>query len=197
MTFQTASKRRLEALSKGVIAIINAMMMIKLIKVPSTAAIVVPQPINLVFLCYTLSFLYCGIYWNTYHILFQSVKRVNGRVVWANLHLLFWLAFVPFTTAWMGETAFSTGPVVLYGIVLLLAAIAYGILTRALIILHGKNSVLATTVGRNRTELLSLVIYLVALGLAFVNAWIACGLYALVAIIWLFPDQRIERTLQK
>lgn len=182
------NKGRLEAFSKGVIAIINALMMIRLIKVPSAANLPAPQTINLVFLGYALSFLHCSIYWNNYHHLFRAVKRINGRVVWANLHLLFWLSFVPFTTAWMGENAFSTGPVVLYGVVLLLAAMAYFILTRTLIALHGKEPALATAIGRDRKGWLSLTIYLVALCLAFVNTWIACGLYMLVAIIWLFPD---------
>jgi uncharacterized membrane protein len=191
------NKGRLEAFSKGVIAIINAVMMIKLIKVPQTADLAVPQPINFVFLSHALSFLYCGIYWTNYHHMFQAVKRIDGRVLWANLHLLFWLSFVPFTTAWMGENAFSAGPVALYGIILLLAAIAYFMLTRALIALHAKNSVLATAIGHDRTWGLSLVMYLVALCLAFVNAWFACGLYVMVAIIWLIPNQRIERTPRK
>jgi uncharacterized membrane protein len=188
------NKGRLEAFSDGVIAIIITIMVLEL-KVPQTADLAALLPLAPVFLSYALSFIYCGIYWNNHHHLLQAVKRVDGRVLWANLHLLFWLSLVPFATAWMGENAFSAGPVALYGVVLLLAAVAYFVLTRALIALHGKDSVLATAIGRDRKGVLSLVIYLVALCLAFVNAWIACGLYVLVAVIWLIPDQRIERTL--
>ncbi|MEI6778024.1 MAG: TMEM175 family protein [Chloroflexales bacterium] len=190
------NKGRVEAFSDGVIAIIITIMVLEL-KVPQAADLAALLPLVPVFLSYALSFIYCGIYWNNHHHLLQAVKHVDGRVLWANLHLLFWLSLVPFATAWMGENAFSAGPVVLYGIVLLLAAVAYFILTRALIALHGKESVLAIAIGRDRKGVLSLVIYLVALCLAFVNAWIACGLYMLVAIIWLIPDQRIERTLSR
>lgn len=189
------NKRRLEAFSKGVIAFINTMMVLALMHARQSADRSVPQPLDLVFLGYALSFLYSGIYWHNYHYLLQAVKRVDGRVVWANLHLLFWLALFPFTSAWMGENAFSAGPVALYGVVLLLAGVAYVMLTRAVIALHGKNALLATAIGRDRKEKLSLLIYLVALCLVFLNAWIACGLYVLVAMIWLIPDQRIERTL--
>jgi len=188
------NKGRLEAFSDGVIAIIITIMVLEL-KVPQAADLAALLPLAPVFLSYALSFIYCGIYWNNHHHLLQAVKRVDGRVLWANLHLLFWLSLIPFATAWMGENSFRAGPVTLYGVVLLLAAVAYFILTRALIALHGKDSVLATAIGRDRKGMLSLVIYAVALCLAFVSAWISCGLYVLVAVIWLIPDQRIERTL--
>jgi uncharacterized membrane protein len=147
------------------------------------------------FLSYVLSFTFLGIYWNNHHHLLQAVRHVDGRVLWANLHLLFWISLIPFVTAWVGKTNFAAWPVALYGIILVLAAIAYIILTRALIALHGKESVLATAVGRDFKAKMSAGLYLIAIPLAFVYAWLAFGLYVLVAIIWLVPDRRIEKTL--
>jgi uncharacterized membrane protein len=138
---------------------------------------------------------FLGIYWNNHHHLFQAVKRVNGRVLWANLHLLFWLSLTPFVTGWMGEHDFAPWPVALYGVVLLLSGVAYFILSRALLSLHGEESVLATALGGEFKEKISIVIYMFAIPLAFVNSWLAGALYAVVAIMWLIPDRRIEATL--
>jgi uncharacterized membrane protein len=146
-------------------------------------------------LSYVLSFIYIGIYWNNHHHLFQAARQVNGSVLWANLHLLFWLSLFPFVTGWMGENHFAALSVALYGTVLLFAAIAYFILTRTLIACHGKDSILATALGRDLKGKLSVVIYSVAILLSFANAWLACGLYALTAGMWLVPDRRIERNL--
>jgi len=150
-----------------------------------------------IFLSYVLSFVFVGIYWNNHHHLLQAVKKVNGRVLWANLHLLFWLSLVPFVTSWMGENQFAAWPVALYGAVLLGAGLAYFVLSQALIALHGKESVLAVAVGKNRKGKLSVVIYLAAIALAFVDARIAGALYILVAVMWLIPDQRIEQNLKE
>ena len=190
------TKGRLEAFSDGVIAIIITIMVLEL-KVPHETNLAALLPLAPVFLSYALSFTFCGIYWNNHHHLLQAVKHVDGRVLWANMHLLFWLSLIPFATGWMGENAFSAWPVALYGIVLLLAAIAYLGLTRILIALHGRDSVLATALGRDRKGLLSLALYLAAICLAFVHTWLACGLYVMVAVMWCIPDQRIERTLTR
>jgi uncharacterized membrane protein len=142
-----------------------------------------------------LSFVFLGIYWSNHHHLLQASQRVDGRVLWANLHLLFWLSLIPFVTGWTGENEFAAWPVALYGVVLLFAAIAYFILTRALIALHGRDSALATAVGRDFKGKVSVVGYAVAIPLALVSSWLAYGLYVLVAVMWLIPDRRIERTL--
>ena len=142
-----------------------------------------------------LSFVFLGIYWNNHHHLLQATNAVNGRILWANLHLLFWLSLFPFATGWIGENHFAAWPVALYGVILLLAAIAYFILTRALIALHGRNSALAIAIGGDFKGKISPVFYAVAIPLAFVNAWVSFGIYVLVAIIWLIPDPRIEKTL--
>jgi uncharacterized membrane protein len=155
------------------------------------------RPLLPTFLSYGLSFIFLGIYWNNHHHLLQAIEHVDGRVLWANLHLLFWLSLIPFGTGWMGKNDFAAWPVALYGLVLLLAAVAYFILTRALIALHGRDSVLATALGRDFKGKVSVVIYLVAIPLAFVSAWLACGLYVLVAVMWLIPDRRIEKTLAR
>lgn len=144
-----------------------------------------------------MSFVFLGIYWNNHHHLFQAVRQVNGRVLWANMHLLFWLSLTPFVTGWMGEHQFAAWPVALYGVVLLLSAVAYYILTRALLSLHGRDSVLATAIGSDFKGKVSVVIYLFAVALAFVNSWFAGGLYVLVAIMWLVPDRRIEKALSR
>lgn len=187
-------KGRIEAFSDGVIAILITIMVLEL-TVPHGADLAALRPLLPIFLSYVLSFVYLGIYWNNHHHLFQVVKQVDGRVLWANLHLLFWLSLVPFVTAWMGENDFSAWPIALYGLVLLLAAVAYFFLTRALLALHGPDSVLAAALGEDFKGKVSLLIYLVAILLAFVSSWLAGALYVLVAIIWLVPDRRIEKIL--
>jgi uncharacterized membrane protein len=189
------NKGRLEAFSDGVIAIIITIMVLE-IKVPHEAAsLAALRPLIPVFLSYVLSFIFLGIYWNNHHHLLQAVRQVNGRILWANQHLLFWLSLIPFATAWMGENNFSTWPVALYGAILLLSAIAYTILTYTLIQHHGRESSLAIAVGRDIKGKISLAIYATAIIFAFLNSWFACALYVLVAVIWLIPDRRIERTL--
>jgi uncharacterized membrane protein len=188
-------KGRLEAFSDGVIAIIITIMVLEL-KVPHGTDFAALRPLIPVFLSYVLSFIFIGIYWNNHHHLLQAIRQVNGRILWANLHLLFWLSLIPFATGWMGENNFAALPVALYGVVLLLAAIAYYILTRALIDRHGKDSALATAIGRNFKGKVSVVIYLAAIVLSFVNSGLSCLLYILVAIMWLIPDRRIEKTLK-
>jgi uncharacterized membrane protein len=186
------SKGRMEAFSDGVLAIIITIMVLEL-KVPHEADLSALLPLAPVFLSYVLSFVFLGIYWNSHHHLLQAIKHVDGRVLWANLHLLFWLSLIPFVTGWMGENQFAAWPVALYGAVLLLAGVAYVILTRTLISLHGRDSVLATAVGRDFKAKVSVVFYLVAIPIAFVNSWLAGGLYVLVAMMWLVPDRRIEK----
>ena len=186
-------KGRLEAFSDGVIAIIITIMVLE-IKVPHGFNLAALRPLIPVFLSYVLSFLFLGIYWNNHHHLLQAVRHVNGHILWANLHLLFWLSLIPFVTGWMGENQFAAMPVALYGMVLLLAGIAYFILTRTLISHHGSDSTLAIAVGRDFKGKISVVFYAVAIPLAFVNSWFACILYVLVAIMWLIPDRRIENT---
>lgn len=187
-------KGRLEAFSDGVIAIIITIMVLEL-KVPHEADLAALRPLIPVFLSYVLSFIYLGIYWNNHHHLLQATRHVNGYILWANLHLLFWLSLVPFVTAWMGENNFAALQVALYGVVLLLAAIAYFILTRVLIAHHGQDSTLAIAMGRDLKGKVSIGIYVLAILLAFLNSWLACLLYALVAVIWLIPDRRIEKLL--
>lgn len=188
------SKSRLEAFSDGVIAILITIMVLEL-KVPHTAELAVLLPLLPVFLSYVLSFVFLSIYWHNHHHLLQAIRHVDGRILWANSHLLFWLSLIPFVTGWMGENHFATWPVAAYGAVLLCAAIAYYILARMLIALHGRNSVIAAALGRDFKGKVSVVIYSLAIPLAFLNAWIACGLYVLVAIMWLIPDRRIEKVL--
>jgi uncharacterized membrane protein len=190
------SKGRLEAFSDGVIAILITIMVLEL-KVPQQAGVAALRTLVPVFLSYVLSFVFLGIYWSNHHHLLQATEHVDGRVLWANLHLLFWLSLIPFVTGWVGENQFAAWPVALYGTLLLLAAVAYFILTRALIALHGSNSVLATALGRDFKGKVSIVIYLVAIPLAFLNSWLAGALYVLVAVMWLVPDRRIEKTLAR
>ncbi len=187
-------KGRLEAFSDGVIAIIITIMVLEM-KVPHGIDLAALDPLIPVFLSYVLSFIYVGIYWNNHHHLLQAARHINGRVLWANLHLLFWLSLFPFATGWMGENYFAALPVALYGAVLLLAAFAYFILTRTLVSLHGKDSVLAAALGRDFKGKVSVVLYAAAIPLAFVNSWFAGALYVLVAVMWLIPDHRIEKTL--
>lgn len=188
------SKGRLEAFSDGVLAIIITIMVLEL-RPPREPRLDALGPLVPTFLSYVLSFVFVAIYWNNHHHLLQAVRRVNGPVLWANLHLLFWLSLTPFVTAWMGETNFGAWPVAAYGAVLLLAGSAYYLLSRALIALHGRESALATAVGRDRKGKLSVLIYAAAIPLAFADPRIACALYALVAVLWLVPDRRIEKTL--
>ena len=188
------TKGRMETFSDGVIAIIITIMVLEL-KVPHESNPAALLPLVPVFLSYVLSFVFLGIYWSNHHHLLHAVERVNGGVLWANLHLLFWLSLTPFVTAWMGENYFAPWSVALYGTVLLFAAIAYFILTRALISVHGRDSVLATAVGRDFKGQISALIYLVAIPLALVQRWLAFALIVLVAVMWLVPDRRIERTL--
>ena len=184
---------RMEAFSDGVIAIIITVMVLEM-RAPRGTDITALRPLIPVFLSYLLSFVFLGIYWSNHHHLLQVAEHVNGSVLWANLHLLFWLSLTPFVTNWMGENQFAAWPVALYGLVMLCAAIAYFILVRALLSLHGLESVLATALGRDFKGKISIVIYLVAIPLAFLRSWLACALYVFVAIMWLVPDRRIERT---
>lgn len=188
------SKGRLEAFSDGVLAIIITIMVLEL-KAPHEPTLAALSGLIPVFLSYVLSFLYLSIYWNNHHHLLQAAQHVNGPTLWANLHLLFWLSLIPFVTSWMGETHFAAVPVAMYGVVLLLCGFAYGILTYVLVAHHGKESRIATAVGRDFKAKASVLTYAAAIPLSFVHSSIACALYALVAIIWLIPDRRIEKTL--
>lgn len=190
------TKTRMEAFSDGVIAIIITIMVLEL-QVPHEPEWAALVPLLSIFLSYILSFVYVGIYWNNHHHLLHAVRQVEGRVLWANLFLLFWLSLVPFCTAWMGENNFASAPVALYGLVLLGAAIAYYILERFLIAAQGSDSVLAKAVGRDTKGIVSLVFYLAAIGLAFVNPWLSCAIYLGVALIWFIPDTRIEKMLRQ
>ncbi len=188
------TKGRLEAFSDGVIAIIITIMVLELRAPhdPNPAALL---PLIPVFLSYLLSFVFLGIYWSNHHHLLQAVQHVNGSVLWANLHLLFWLSLVPFVTGWMGQNHFARWTLAIYGMVLLLSAIAYSILVQTLLSQHGRESVLGNALGSDFKGKVSMVIYLVAIPLALVQWWLACALYVLVEIIWLVPDRRIERKL--
>jgi uncharacterized membrane protein len=187
-------KGRLEAFSDGVIAIIITIMVLEL-KVPHGTALAALRPLLSDLFCYVLSFIYIGIYWNNHHHMFQAVQRVNGPILWANLHLLFWLSLVPFVTRWTGENNFAATPVAMYGVVLIMAAIAYYILMHALIRHHGRDSTLAKAVGNDFKGKISVVIYAVAIPASFLNPWMACALYCGVALMWLVPDRRIEKTI--
>jgi uncharacterized membrane protein len=188
------NKGRLEAFSDGVIAIILTIMVLEL-KVPHEPTIAALRPLAPVFLSYVISFIMIGIYWNNHHHLFHAVQHINGRVMWANLHLLFWLSLIPFVTGWTGENNFVAVPVALYGVVFLLAGIAYYILTQTLVAHHGRDSNLALAIGKDFKGVISLIIYAMGIALAFVNSWLAFALYILVAVIWLVPDRRIEKIL--
>ena len=189
-------KNRLEAFSDGVIAIIITIMVLEL-KVPHTPGLAELKPLLPVLLSYVLSFIYVGIYWNNHHHLFHSTQKVTGGILWANLHLLFWLSLFPFTTGWMGENHLASTPTAVYGFVLLMAAIAYYILQRTIINQQGRNSLLAAAIGKDWKGKISPLGYLAAIPLAFVNPWLAISLYILVALMWLVPDRRIERVLMK
>lgn len=188
------NKSRLEAFSDGVIAVIITIMVLEM-KPPHGTSVQALRPVVPVFLSYILSFVNVGIYWNNHHHLLHAAQRVNGAVLWANLHLLFWLSVIPFATAWMDENQFQPWPVAIYGIDLLMAGVAYFILTQALLHLHGKSSTLAASIGNDRKGKLSVVIYAAAIPLAFVRPWIAGACYVIVAVMWLIPDRRIERNV--
>lgn len=187
---------RLEAFSDGVIAIIITIMVLEL-KVPHEGTLEALQGLWPVFLSYVLSFIYIGIYWNNHHHLIHAAEEVDGPILWANLHLLFWLSLVPFVTAWMGENHFAPLPVALYGVALLMAAIAYSILTVLLIRHHGSDSQIAQAIGSDGKGKISIAIYLSAIALSFVNQWLGFALYIVVAIIWFIPDRRIEKEIVK
>jgi uncharacterized membrane protein len=190
------SKGRLEAFSDGVIAIIITIMVLEM-KVPHGADLASLRPILPVFVSYVLSYVFIGIYWTNHHHLMQAVERVNGSILWRNIHLLFWLSQVPFTTGWMGENHFAPLPMALYGFVLLMAAVAYYLLVLAILAHHGRDSRVATAIGRDFKGKVSVLLYVVGLLLAFVNRWAAGAIYVVVAVIWFIPDRRIERRLAK
>ena len=187
-------KGRLEAFSDGVLAIIITIMVLDL-KVPHDADFHALLALYPVFLSYVLSFIYVGIYWNNHHHLFQAASHVKGSVLWANLHLLFWLSLLPFVTGWMGENHFGLQPVVVYGFVLIMAAVAYYILVRTLLACHDADAPLAAAIGSDFKGKISVLGYAIGIGLAFINPWLGVALYALVALLWLCPDRRIEKKL--
>lgn len=188
-------KNRLEAFSDGVIAIIITIMVLEL-KVPHAADLQALAPLWPVFLSYVLSFIYVGIYWNNHHHLMHSVQAISGRVLWANLHLLFWLSLIPFVSGWMGENHFATLPVAAYGLVLFMCSVAYDLLVRSLS-RQRENTMLAEAIGADRKGVLSVALYLSGIGLSFVNPWIGFAVYAAAAVVWFIPDARIERRLHQ
>ena len=185
-------KARLEAFSDGVIAVIITIMVLEM-KVPHGTDLEALRPMIPVFLSYVLSFIFVGIYWNNHHHLMHAVQHVNGSILWANLHLLFWLSLIPFVTGWMSENHFAPLPVAAYGLVLMLAGVAYYFLAHCLMATHGKESLIARSLGTDMKGKISVVIYAIAIPIAFVEWWISCALYVLVAAIWFIPDRRIER----
>jgi len=184
----------LEAFSDGVLAIIITIMVLDL-KVPNGSDLASLKPVIPVFVSYVLSFIYLGIYWNNHHHMLHTVKQVCGSILWANLHLLFWLSLIPFVTGWMGENNFAPAPLAVYGVNLLMAAIAYFILQGRILKKHGKNSLLAKAIGKDIKGKMSPILYTIGIIGSFFNQWIAGGMYVLVALIWLIPDKRIERIL--
>lgn len=190
------NKGRLEAFSDGVIAILITIMVLEL-TVPHSTDLAALLELTPVFFSYVLSFVFLGIYWNNHHHLLQVAKHVNGNVLWANLHLLFWLSLIPFTTAWMGENNFAQLPIALYGVVLWMSGLAYYILARTLIALHGNDSLLATALGRKVKEIASLIFYTLAIIFSFISPALALAIYVFVACIWLVPDKRLERALTR
>jgi len=189
-------KNRLEAFSDGVLAIIITIMVLEM-KVPHGADIAALKPVLPVFLSYALSFVYVGIYWNNHHHLIKAVRKVNGAMMWANLHLLFWLSLFPFVTGWAGENQFTTAPTALYGAVLLLAAIAYKILQSIIIAAEGCDSKIAVAIGRDSKGWVSPALYAAAIALAFFLPWLSGCIYVFVALLWLIPDRRIERIVDE
>ena len=189
------TKGRIEAFSDGVIAILITIMVLEF-SVPEGADLSALQPLVPLFLTYVLSFVYLGIYWNNHHHLLHAVERVNGRILWANLHLLFWLSLTPFITGWMGHNHFAPVPTATYGVVNLLASVAYWILQNTIVAQHGPQSRLAAAIGRDVKGKSSILLYASAIPLAFVNQWVSDAIYVAVALIWLVPDRRIESHLQ-
>ena len=188
------NKNRMEAFSDGVLAIIITIMVLEL-KVPHGEGFEALRPLLPVFLSYVLSFVYVGIYWNNHHHMLHTARKVSGGVLWANLHLLFWLSLLPFVTGWMGENHFGPLPSALYGVVLLMAGVAYWMLARAIIAAEGADSVLARAIGSDRKGNLSIVAYALAIPLAFISHWMSLAIYLAVAVAWLVPDRRIEKAL--
>jgi uncharacterized membrane protein len=189
-------KNRLEAFSDGVLAIIITIMVLEL-KVPHDTDIAALKPLLPVFLTYVLSFIYVGIYWNNHHHLLKAARNVTGAMMWANLHLLFWLSLFPFVTGWMGENHFAPMPTALYGAALLLAALAYYILQSVIIAQQGRDSKLAASLGRDLKGKLSPVLYAIAIGVSFFRPWMAGCIYVFAALLWLIPDRRIERVVDE
>lgn len=189
-------KGRVEAFSDGVIAIIITIMVLEM-KIPHDNTIAALKPLFPVFLSYVLSFIYIGIYWNNHHHMMHAAKTINGKILWANMHLLFWLSLIPFVTGWMGENHFTKWPIAFYGFVLFMNALAYTILAKLLIKHHGPESILGKAIGKDTKGKISLALYLSAMLMAFVNAWISLAIYVIVAIIWIIPDTRIEKTLME
>ncbi len=194
--FPPMTRNRLEAFSDGVIAIIITIMVLEM-KVPHGPELSALKPLWPVFSSYLLSFAYLALYWNNHHHLLHTLHRVNGAVMWANLHLLFWLSLIPFATAWMGENHFAPWPTAIYGVVLLLSALAWAILQHAIIHLEGSGSALARAVGRDRKWKISMACQIAAIPSAFVHAALAGALYTVVALIWIIPDRRIEKALRE
>jgi len=190
------NKTRLEAFSDGVIAIIITIMVLEL-KVPHGTDLATLEPLVPVFLSYVLSFIYLAIYWNNHHHMLHTSRNVTGRMLWANLHLLFWLSLIPFATGWMGENHFAETPTALYGFVLLMAAVAYYWLEQTIIASQGRDSVLRKAVGRDWKGIASTILYVSAILVAFTSHWMSKAIYVLVALMWLVPDQRIEKTLAR
>jgi uncharacterized membrane protein len=190
------SKARLEAFSDGVIAILITILVLEL-KVPSGADWDALRPVLPVFLTYVLSFVFLGIYWNNHHHMLHAATRINGKILWANLHLLFWLSLIPFVTGWMGESRAAPLPTAVYGVVMLSSAIAYFILLRQIIAEEGPHSQLALAVGKDVKGKVSPLLYAVAIPLAFLQPWISDALYVTVALIWLVPDRRIEQRIKR
>ncbi|RYC53325.1 TMEM175 family protein [Flagellimonas olearia] len=189
------TKGRMEAFSDGVLAIIITIMVLE-IKVPHGEEFTDLVPLIPVFLSYVLSFIYLGIYWNNHHHMMHTVKKVTGKVLWANLHLLFWLSLVPFVTGWMGENHFAENPIALYGVILLMAALAYFYLQYTIIKTQGEDSVLKKAVGKDLKGKLSPILYLIGIAFAWITPWVSGAMFVLVALIWLIPDKRIERMLE-
>lgn len=187
---------RLEAFSDGVLAIIITIMVLEM-KVPHRDQLDSLRPLYAVAISYILSFINIGIYWNNHHHLLHSVEHLNGKVMWANLHLLFWLSLVPFASGWMGENNFTVWPVAVYGIIMAMSGVAYFLLVRALIHLHGNDSILAKAVGNDKKGRWSVFLYLCGVALAFLNPWIGFCMYVLVAGIWFIPDKRIEKKIEQ
>lgn len=190
------TKSRLEAFSDGVIAIIITIMVLEL-KVPHGGEWSALRPLLPIFLSYVLSFVFVGIYWNNHHHMLHAAKSINGSILWANLHLLFWLSVIPFGTAFMGENHFAALPVAVYGFILFMAGVAYFILSRVLLAHHGPESLLAKAIGADNKGLISLAVYLIALAIAFWLPMLSVASFVLVAIIWLVPDRRIERLVDR